>query len=115
MKVSDIMDTLELIKKIEATPCGAKSKVGEPSLNSVFQANPTADLNICQTNLKNGKTGYYIAISYPHSPDQIWYLCTRREDLEPRIFKNLERLCIYLKGKVPIRKFTIYIDMPMPS
>lgn len=96
--------------KINLPNCEMGNSLLEPQLSEAVKQGMLGALQVMES-----EDGYFVVIKLLLDINKTWYLTTRRERDNPRLFKDLNRLFQYLKETLPnLEKLEIYCNQPLP-
>ena len=90
-------------------PCSVENSILEPDLEVAIKQKALDTLQIMEV-----LEGYYVIVKLKWSADRIWYVTTRRERKNPKIYKDLNRLNEHLKKTYPTDCFVLYRNQKIP-
>lgn len=96
-------------KKMNLAPCSPANSVLEGDLELAVQQGTLKKLVIAEI-----PEGYYVIAQLRWSSNKDWYLTTRRERYQPRVFKDLKRLNDLLRESIPTESVELlrYQELP---
>ncbi|QNP47830.1 hypothetical protein [Diaphorobacter aerolatus] len=59
--------------------------------------------------------GFYLIVRLKWADQKDWYLCTRRDRTQPRLFKDLNRLNEHLKEAYPTESLELLRNQGLPE
>lgn len=89
-------------------PCSPANSVLEGDLEFAIQQETLKKLVVAET-----PEGYYVVAEFKWA-DKEWYLTTRRERSQPKLFKDLNRLNDHLKTAYPTDSIEILRNQKLP-
>lgn len=99
------MNTIKMI----IAPCSPANSVLEGDLELAVQQGTLKKLVIAEID-----SGYYVTAQLKWSGSKEWYLTTRRERFQPRVFKDLRRLNDLLRESIPTDSVEILRYQKLP-
>lgn len=91
------------------TPCSPANSILEGDLELAVQQQTLKKLTIAET-----PDGFYVVAQLKWAGNKEWYLTTRRERDQPRLFKDLKRLNDHLKTAYPTDSVEILRNQQLP-
>lgn len=91
------------------TPCSPANSILEGDLELAVQQQTLKKLTIAET-----PDGFYVVAQLKWAGNKEWYLTTRRERDQPRLFKDLKRLNDHLKMAYPTDSVEILRNQQLP-
>lgn len=91
-------------------PCSPANSILEGDLELAVQQQTLKKLSIAETS-----DGFYVIVQLKWAGNKEWYLTTRRERTQPRLFKDLKRLNDHLKADYPTDSIEIIRNQKMPE
>lgn len=91
------------------TPCSPANSILEGDLELAVQQQTLKKLTIAET-----PDGFYVVAQLKWAGNKEWYLTTRREREQPRLFKDLKRLNDHLKTAYPTDSVEILRNQQLP-
>lgn len=91
------------------TPCSPANSILEGDLELAVQQQTLKKLTIAET-----PDGFYVVAQLKWAGNKEWYLTTRRERDQPRLFKDLKRLNDHLKADYPTDSVEILRNQELP-
>lgn len=92
------------------TPCSPANSILEFDLEMAVKQQTLKKLTIAEI-----AEGFYIIAQFKWAMGKEWYLATRRERYQPRIFKDLNRLNDHLKMICPTDMVEILRNQELPA
>lgn len=92
------------------TPCSPANSILEGDLELAVQQQTLKKLTIAET-----PDGFYVIAQLKWAGNKEWYLTTRREREQPRLFKDLKRLNDHLKTAYPTDSVEILRNQELPA
>jgi hypothetical protein len=92
------------------TPCSPANSILEGDLELAVQQQTLKKLTIAET-----QDGFYVIAQLKWAGNKEWYLTTRREREQPRLFKDLKRLNDHLKDAYPTDSVEILRNQQLPA
>ena len=96
--------------RINRTPCSPANSILEFDLELAVKQKTLKKLTIAEI-----PEGFYIIAQFKWAVSKEWYLVTRRERYQPRIFKDLNRLNDHLKIICPTNIVEILRNQELPA
>jgi hypothetical protein len=91
-------------------PCSPANSILEGDLELAVQQQTLKKLSIAET-----LDGFYVIAQLKWAGNKEWYLTTRRERTQPKLFKDLKRLNDHLKAAYPTDSIEIIRNQKMPE
>jgi hypothetical protein len=91
-------------------PCSPANSILESDLELSVQQQTLDKMKVMET-----PEGFYVTVKLLWAADKEWYLTTRRNRSEPRVFKDLRRLNDHLKAAYPSDGFELIRNQELPS
>ncbi len=91
-------------------PCSPANSILEGDLELAVHQETLKKLSIAET-----PDGFYVIAQLRWAGNKDWYLTTRRERTQPRLFKDLKRLNDLLRTAYPTDSVEIFRNQEMPE
>lgn len=91
-------------------PCSRANSLLEDDLDLAVQQQSLTRITVAET-----EEGFYLVVRLKWAAGKDWYLCTRRDRTQPRLFKDLNRLNEHLKEAYPTSGFELLRNQSMPE
>lgn len=90
-------------------PCSPENSILENDLELAVLQGTLKSLKVMET-----PEGFYVVVQLKWATNKDWYLTTRRERSEPRVFKDLKRLNDHLRESYPTESFELFRNQELP-
>lgn len=95
---------------MQLSPCSPANSILEGDLDLAVQQQTLKKLKVMET-----PEGFFVIAQLKWAGNKEWYLTTRRERTQPKLFKDLKRLNDHLKEAYPTDSFELHRNQAVPA
>lgn len=95
---------------MKLSPCSPANSILEGDLDLAVQQQTLKKLKVMET-----PDGFFVIAQLKWAGSKEWYLTTRRERTQPKLFKDLKRLNDHLKEAYPTDSFELHRNQEVPA